>query len=472
MTYSLIDYNSLSRSVDAPLDVLAYARCLSAVKPGGRLIIISEDNGHQRRHVRSLIERSDLLASWIPWFSTAESSVSPLQLDCPPFSLSPWSVGRAPGDEFVHPVTGSYITLQTASDVVHRLASRYAAQEHGRGALLPLFEYQMADNIVSCSAKLPSGAPITRLQGPSRSTKFEARRSACFQLCQRLHELGHLDYHDIPTTFYPLVTIEGVLSSMSSETSDKAVRRYPRQSTVFWDRRSRPSTLHAYQLRVDEEKKLHEVYKPILLVTREPLPPLPCIHLFFDGVPVDVDVIPAKSPLVITDERVELLHSYTSRVLRGMVNKPFKASVDDMPYFLAPVELADDALAEETWSTEIMQSATSFVVPVQAEDLARNSESIQELIMQDRWTEFTRRFRVIGLRPDLNPSSRPPPDAVSLTPSILPGCHSHMNRLEFSMTLSLRSTRRTSRTGVQHLCSRMNHSRYSKSRDLRVWSID
>jgi len=104
------------------------------------------------------------------------------------------------------------------------------------------------------------------------------------------------------------------------------------------------------------------------------------------------------------------------------MNKSFISTLDDMLYFFAPVhscpisaiELQDLPSVLEWISWElVMQSVTSWSVPINAETSDTIEQDIQDAVIQDRWAEFTRRFEVVNFRRDLTPRSSVGDDSVS-----------------------------------------------------------
>ncbi|KZW03985.1 hypothetical protein EXIGLDRAFT_827922 [Exidia glandulosa HHB12029] len=404
---------------------LSYARASRIVCDGGKSVLMAQKgNAIHRRILLDLSDASTQMRAWIPMFRTPESAVAPLLLEGPlDETLS--DDEDMEEEDGVHrvqdAVAGGHIGLTHATAVVHRLAARLASVHHA-GRLQPLFQYTEpagSSGLVSCTVFLPQGATIRQLQGPACADRPTARRAACLELCSRLHRTGELDYRLFPLRRTACHASERfpVIPDTPLDDGDAGVRRYPRKSVIFWDHIQRDGYLYPTVISFDGQDEYHLPRRPMLLLTRSPLPPVDGFNLYFDGQPTAVRLDTAPSPFQLDDERTKLLHAYTLRVARALTNKAVTCPLETMPYFLAPwdtsIVLNDKPLVEQLpWDSDILEASTAYIKPVTEQQIRVSDTTVRNLVLQDRWSEFTRRFRGLAVRHDMSPRSKPPPDAT------------------------------------------------------------
>ncbi|KAK2466145.1 hypothetical protein APHAL10511_001787 [Amanita phalloides] len=187
-------------------------------------------------------------------------------------------------------------------------------------------------------------------------------------------------------------------------------RRYHQRTPQFWSNASTMSeTLFPIVVALDYAPTMKPC-NPILILTRQPLPKINSFNTFFNGTPVTTHLVNA-APVNINPDQLRNLGLFTLRICRIIMNKPFIATLDDMLFFLAPLRLfhisADEIQATPSipdlvsWKV-VTHCATAWHVPINTDTI---EQDIEDSIIQDRLTEFTRRFEVVKLRRDLTPHS-------------------------------------------------------------------
>ncbi|KAF8627233.1 hypothetical protein AX15_004470 [Amanita polypyramis BW_CC] len=197
-------------------------------------------------------------------------------------------------------------------------------------------------------------------------------------------------------------------------------RRYHRQVPQFWS--IGPTTsqvLYPTIVAFDHAADSRKPYAPMLILTRHPLPTFESYHSFFKGVPVTTHLLNA-APVEVDTDQLRHLGLFTLRICRLIMNRPFVCTLDDMLYFFAPLR-SDCIPADEMLSTPsifrcvswdvITQCITTFCLPIMTDSSDSIEQDIQDAVIQDRWTEFTRRYEVVKLRSDLTPHSPIPNDS-------------------------------------------------------------
>jgi endoribonuclease Dicer len=341
------------------------------------------------------------------------------------------------------PITSGRIYLQDAVTVVYRLAASLgdSNDEHHDP---PLFEYEKSWDAIGssptyiCTVSFPPGSPVTKVSGPSCASISHARRAACYQACLELFNRNLLDYRlfPLPTSVVShrdTMPPEPTEPDVSKEDANKfpppdlnavkilGTHCYPRKKPDFWDQsetakcnRLHPTVIFTYYS--DDSSR---PYGPLLILTRHPLPPLPSFNLFFSNIPGVIHFMQGAS-FEVDEDRLEDIHLYTIRICRAIANKPFVCPLERMPYFFAPLAPTWKAPMDSSsrkwkhpnvvkhipWDL-VTLAANSWVVPLVSRNLRSMTKDVEDAVIQDRWVEFTRRYDVVRLRPDLTPMSKP-----------------------------------------------------------------
>ncbi|KAF8192504.1 hypothetical protein BJ912DRAFT_263253 [Pholiota molesta] len=139
-------------------------------------------------------------------------------------------------------------------------------------------------------------------------------------------------------------------------------------------------------------------------------------RLFFSGVAIHIRFQKA-APLHVDEARMKEIHAFTTRVYRGTFNKALVCDIEDMAYFFLPMPSkwrpptdvglgAPDIVQVIPWDL-VSLAAQHWAVPIKRGSPEEIETDLEDAIVQDRWIEFTRRYRVVTVRRDLTPLSKP-----------------------------------------------------------------
>jgi endoribonuclease Dicer len=203
-------------------------------------------------------------------------------------------------------------------------------------------------------------------------------------------------------------------------------RIYSRQQPNFWSniQKGFPPKLYPIVFYVDGNIDKADPYGPLVVLTREPLPDFHLIRLFSSGIAIPVRTQRA-APIVVDEERMKEVHAFTLRLCRAIMNKALVSQLEDMAYFLLPLPRdwqppidtllrVPDIVDVVPWDI-VSAAAKNWAIAIRNESPAAIETDLKDAIVQDRWIEFTRRYRVINVRKDLTPLSKPADSAVSLS---------------------------------------------------------
>jgi len=332
------------------------------------------------------------------------------------------------------PTTSGRIYIQDATTVLYRYAASVRSLADEISENHKLFDFEDIDKVFGvpkafrCTIDFP-GTPIHRISGAASSSRAEARRSACFKACESLYHSNLLDFRLVPLPSHLRAQYEheAQRSSTKDFTSDMksgGTRTYPRKLPNFWSnvQKGFPTTLYPLVFYVDGKIDDTDPFGPLVLLTREPLPDFHLIRLFSSG-----STIPVRSqraaPISVEEVRMREIHAFSVRLCRAIMNKALVCKLEDMAYFLLPLP--------RDWrppvNTGLYVPNISEIVPWDVVSLAskqwavviRNDSSedteadLEDAIVQDRWIEFTRRYKVVKVRRDLTPLSKPDDSVVS-----------------------------------------------------------
>lgn len=398
-------------------------------------------------HRRVLSRITNLDADMLKWTETlcnqSESSVPPKSLR---ESINPYHSDSDADDDpeqsqgcIKDPTTGGRIYLQDATTVIYRYASNAISNvpdvlEHQR-----LFQFQDVHKEFGiprahiCSIHLPH-TPIHAMSGDELPSKAQARRSACFKACQSLYASGILDCQLVPlpdrlraqykyertkaSAVVPLPEIK----PQGSKT--QGTRPYPRMQPSFWENSSlkNPTVLYPTVIYVAKTVAGAEAFAPLVLLTKEPLPDLRTFRLFFSNIAIHIQFHKA-GPMHVSEACFEEIYGFTMRVHRGTLNKAVVCTLEEMPYFFLPLPFdwqpPNDGGLEDVdltgtipWNI-VSLAAQHWAVPIKRSSPEELKADLQDAIIQDRWIEFTRRYKVVAVREDLTPLSKPADSTVS-----------------------------------------------------------
>jgi endoribonuclease Dicer len=299
-----------------------------------------------------------------------------------------------------NPVNNGVIRPQDATHVVVWLASTFRKADEQ-----PLLRHVDAGGRHMYSVHLP-GTLIEAVRGDVCDTLTEARRSACMRACQAICSRGMLD----PCFYWTVGT-----DDKDQAGAPLAANKYHVKSVFFWENcLAIPGARRWYPTLLRSEE---EGTASMLMLTAQPLPPLLPLKLYPAGQAVQIQLI-RGSPFDLSEDQVHMLHRYTLRVHRMIVNKRLVCQLERTPYFLAPYSGASAPLdGDDSWPTlgehiswkAVEQTATTWTTPLTLDDLTRD---VNDLVIQDRSLEFAKRYFISRLRPDLNPTSKPAEGSV------------------------------------------------------------
>ena len=404
------------------------------------LIHMVERGNDVHRRVLSRITSID--ADMLRWTETLcnspESSIPPTSLR---ETINPYHSDSDEEDEedtnrdFLRdPTTNGRIYLEDATTVIYRYTAAIRPKIQG---LLPsqgLFTFKDIHKEFGiprahiCIINCP-GTPIDKIAGNPSSSRAQARRSACFNACDKLLNLGQLDCRLFPLPYhlraqYDYESRKAFEKDVVVDIRSAGTRSYARKSPTFWNNAARgiPPTLYPTIIYITGTDSDSGPFAPLVLLTKQPLPDLHAFRLFSSGIALPVRFQRA-CPMQFNEARLKDTHAFTVRICRAVMNKALTCSLEEMVYFFLPLpldwhfcgdnELDIPDISEAVPWQLVSQAGRNWAEAIKHGTFEEVENHLKDAIVQDRWIEFTRRYKVVKVRKDLTPLSKPSDSPVS-----------------------------------------------------------
>lgn len=111
-----------------------------------------------------------------------------------------------------------------------------------------------------------------------------------------------------------------------------------------------------------------ELYRPLILLSRNPLSKTPSLKLFIHGNPLDFKAEPINSVFEVSTEERTILHAYTMRVFTTTLNRMFDVDENEVLFFVAPLQI-DQSDATGITTASLDWPSMSYAARVQEEPL-------------------------------------------------------------------------------------------------------
>ncbi len=183
---------------------------------------------------------------------------------------------------------------------------------------------------------MPQASPIRTAVGHEHARKQVAKCAAAFEMCVLLLKAGYLTAHLEPVFAKQLPALRNArLAIRSKDKSEYPMRTKPR----LWAQLGppAPAELFATVLTLACPAAMHYASRPLVLLTRRPLPRLQPFYLFFaEGRASEAQCIPLRASLRPDPAALDALTAFTLRLFHDVFSKRYEGSASDLPYFLAP----------------------------------------------------------------------------------------------------------------------------------------
>lgn len=250
---------------------------------------------------------------------------------------------------------------------------------------------------------MPDNSPVKSAVGRRAGSKQAAKCSAAFEACLKLRKCNELDEYLQSTRKKRLPAMRNAQLALSSK---KRAEYSMKIKPDIWNDRGIPASLHIMVLRLASPEAVGRSSRPLLLLTRKPLPEIAKFPVFFGNQRTSiVECCPLTSEVYVSVDQIEGLTDFTLRIFKDVYSKGYKSEPDKLPYFLAP-STQDHALsAQDQDVSRIIDWKCIDMLQANAE-LGCNDRP--EAFWSDRYVtdphDGSRKFYTRKLRSDLKPT--------------------------------------------------------------------
>ncbi|KAK5991501.1 Dicer-like protein 1 [Cladobotryum mycophilum] len=283
-------------------------------------------------------------------------------------------------------------------------------------------------------------SPIKTAVGEPQRSKQLARCSAAFEACVELVKKLYIDTHLQPAFAKKLPLMRNARLAIKS---DKKSEYEMRLKPDFWSKcldTTPPTRLFSTVIGLDRPEALGRDSRPLVLLTRHPLPNVPSIPLFFGkGQASLIRPLASQVPIELNSERLEALAHFTLRIFADVFSKEYAAKPEEIPYFIAPFNILHKNSAHEG------EARVGWAI---LDDVKQNEELswenapedfFKDKLAIDPW-DGSRKFILNGINKDLKPAD-PTPKGVP-TPKSLAYRRVEQTIKEYSNSLSIKARQR------------------------------
>lgn len=311
--------------------------------------------------------------------------------------------------------SGAKLTFTDSLQVLASFVSSF--QERGHANLVPEYVVMTFGKEYVAQVILPDKSPIQVKRGYPQPSKHAAKCSAAFELCQDLIREKYIDEHLQPIFTKKLPAMRNARLAISS---NKKAQYKMLLKPAVWSRVGPVERLYCTAITIENPAVISKSSCPLLLLTRDPLPALPGIPLFFGG--GDNSVAQQTQLLGTLDVAedvkdgiaiLEGLRIFTLRIFQDVFSKSFEATAEELPYFVAPSGKGHEFDFSQIKPQDAVDWDAIRIV-TESEDLELGVEDPQDFY-RDRFIldpyDGGRKLYSVRVRKDLKPSD-PVPEGV------------------------------------------------------------
>jgi endoribonuclease Dicer len=325
-------------------------------------------------------------------------------------SVEDWERGLAE-EHYNVPQSGAKLTFSHSLEVLTTFVS--SLQDAADINPVPDYMVMREGDYYRALVHLPEKSPIRTMYGDPMKSRHDAKCSAAFKLCIELINKKYID-ENLQSSFKKY--LPAMRNARLAISCNKKEHYNMLLKPAIWSEVGPIEKLYCVVLTLDRPQSVGRPSRPLILLTRKPLPQMSKVPLFFgDGkiscvdmqlLPNSLDLGGNKSPLV------EGLLGFTLRVFQDVFSKCFDAKASEFPYFLAPSSKPHDYLF-----TQVHDPADIIDWP--AVRLAAENGSIKigpnddpAIYFRNRFVkdpfDGSRKLYTIKVRPDMHPSDPVP----------------------------------------------------------------
>lgn len=302
---------------------------------------------------------------------------------------------------------GARLSFDNSLGVVARFVSSLSTRMSNytpEFVVMPIRQKFIAD------INLPDCSPVTRVSGYPQRSKQVARSSAAFEACKLLLEKKFINEHLQSTLTKKLPAMRNARLAVSSK---KKADYLMRVTPEIWSQLGEEVPLELFPtiLALNNPEKVGRPTRPLILLSRQRLPQLSAVPLFFgDSNTSMATLVVASDSVHLTATQIESLRLCTLKIFEDIFSKVYEASSCELPYFLAPEKESHEDVLEKKSAT-IDWDVVHAIGTVSSLDWENNPDDFyQDKFIVDPW-DGSRKMVLLGLNRNLKPSDPAPEGA-------------------------------------------------------------
>jgi endoribonuclease Dicer len=295
--------------------------------------------------------------------------------------------------------------------------------------LIETDSYPAGNEYFYCKLTLPINACLKIVESIGRS-KSDVKARVSLKACIALYRSGDIDENLIPKSKKQK---KALMDNIEFDEEGKQVgsrgreQLYDKKMPSFWINEQKnmvdasfkfergPYWISVFDIDMPPLESGNLRFRPMILITKKPLPDIPEIILFNDNSPFKVHVRSSSRPFLFEkDHHPQVLADYALAMMRIITNKEFQCQhMSDMAYFLAPLMRDTDTTTPSPllqnkidWSevlNTICNNTKTYMTTEDVDDLEPNS---QDTIVIDSSDQNKRRYIIQRIQYNMSPLSR------------------------------------------------------------------
>ncbi|KAG8627840.1 hypothetical protein KVT40_003713 [Elsinoe batatas] len=236
------------------------------------------------------------------------------------------------GENF-HNIASSGAKLTPSNAVVFLAHFVSTLPNSGDEPLRPQYAVQYIAGGFRCEVVLPTCSPVRGAQGKPKRRKVDAKCSAALHCCLELLERELLDENLLPIYKDRLPTMRNAALALDLQGKSSYKMKHKPE---FWGPGEAPLVLHGSL--IDFTAGLDQPHRPIVILSRGPLPKIPSFPLYLNsGASSETGIRPVEGVLDLQGAQLDLLTRFWLKIFKDIFNKTYEFDPAKMSYWIAPV---------------------------------------------------------------------------------------------------------------------------------------
>ncbi|KAI8053785.1 hypothetical protein BDF22DRAFT_742760 [Syncephalis plumigaleata] len=379
------------------------------------IIMQERGNAEQMKLLRQIRRHEGEMEIWCSQRSTKQQQSGDSDSDDTNDEADPFDTKDLEKYQYIEPSTGARITDTSAISLIYAYCQQLPRDIYCKPT--PQWDFnEVSEANFVCNLTLPNNAHIRHVPGEVTRSKARAKRLVAFRACMELHKLGGLTEHLMPIK---LNNDKNELAELEAATDDNkafsgTIKTFPRKIPEIWLPKPLDGAGEWYmQTLVLETSQSNELYRPMVIATRQRLPDgLDGIQLFLDkNVTGTIRLIPWPRPVLLELDMLISGVRFMSTLFHSILRKEFDYQA--VGYLLFPLLASANPTVVESCS--IKHIDWDQIINAKNPQTSGHSSSLLELLTSRDYVyeedtlvidtcKHSQYYEVVNIRHDLSPT--------------------------------------------------------------------